>query len=390
MQSSEQEPVAEAKRQKIQVITGNEACAEGALAAGLRFFAGYPITPSSEIAEILSERLPEAGGSFIQMEDEIAAMGAIIGASLTGAKSMTATSGPGFSLKQENIGYAAMAEVPCVIVNVQRGGPSTGLPTLPAQGDVMQARWGTHGDHPIIVLTPNSVRETFELTVRAFNLSERFRVPVILLLDEIIGHVNEKVILPEPGEIEVFVRMRPNVPPEKFLPYQHTESDVPPMVSFGEGYRYHVTGLSHDQTGFPTNNPVEIDRLNRRLHNKIENHIDEISEVKEDFMEDAEIGVFAFGSTARSARQAIIMARKMGIKAGLQRPLVIWPFPEKQVQAMADRVHHIIVPELNLGQIAHEVEWASCRRKPIIKINRVDGEPISPQQILDKIVAVSS
>ncbi len=390
MQSINQEAVAETRKQKIQVITGNEACAEGAMAAGLRFFAGYPITPSSEIAEILSERLPEEGGVFIQMEDEIAAMGAIIGASLAGSKSMTATSGPGFSLKQENIGYAAMAEVPCVIVNVQRGGPSTGLPTLPAQGDVMQARWGTHGDHPIIVLTPNSVRETYELTIRAFNLSERFRVPVILLMDEIIAHVNEKVILPEPGEFEIVHRRMPDVPPEKFLPYEHTESDVPPMVSFGEGYRYHVTGLSHDQTGFPTNNPAEIDRLMRRLNNKIQNHSHEIIEVKEDYLADAEVGVFAFGCSSRSARQAILMARQKGIRAGLLRPLVIWPFPEQQVRAMAEQVHHIIVPELNLGQIAHEVEWASCRKVPIVKLNRVDGEPISPQQILDKIEEVSS
>lgn len=387
MQSNKE---AAADRRNIQVISGNEACAEGALAAGLRFFAGYPITPSSEIAEILSERLPEEGGTFIQMEDEIAAMGAIIGASLAGSKSMTATSGPGFSLKQENIGYAAMAEVPCVIVNVQRGGPSTGLPTLPAQGDVMQARWGTHGDHPVIVLTPNSVRETFELTIRAFNLSERYRVPVILLLDEIIGHVNERVVLPEPGEYEVYRRSKPEVPPEKFLPYEHTESDVPPMVSFGEGYRYHVTGLSHDQTGFPTNNPVEIDWLVRRLNRKIENHSHEIIEVKEDCLEDAEIGVFAYGSTSRSARQAVMMARQRGIKAGLLRPLVIWPFPEEQVRAMAERVRRIIVPELNLGQLAHEVEWASCRKIPIVKINRVDGEPISPQQILDRIVEASS
>ena len=209
-------------------------------------------------------------------------------------------------------------------------------------------------------------------------------------MDEIIGHVNEKVVLPEPGEYEIFQRQRPQAPPEKFLPYQYTESDVPPMVSFGEGYRYHVTGLSHDQTGFPTNNPVEIDRLIRRLHRKIDNHLDEIIEVREDYLEDAEIGLFAFGSTARSARQAVMMARKMGIKAGLLRPRVIWPFPEAHVRAMAERVHHIIVPELNLGQIAHEVEWASNRVKPVVRINRVDGEPISPQQILDKIVEVSS
>ncbi len=375
---------------KVQVITGNEACSEGALAAGLKFFAGYPITPSSEIAEILSYRLPEEGGHFIQMEDEIGAMGAVIGASLAGAKSMTATSGPGFSLKQENIGYAAMAEVPCVIVNVQRGGPSTGLPTLPAQGDVMQARWGTHGDHPAIVLAPNSVRETFELTIRAFNLSEKYRTPVILLLDEIIGHVNEKVILPEPGEYDIAERKKPVESPEEFLPYKHTESGIPPMVSFGEGYRYHVTGLCHDETGFPTNNPKEIDRLLRRLDRKIVQNKNEIIDVKEDFLDDADIGIFAYGSTSRSARQAVQMAREQGIKVGLLRPTVLWPFPEEQVRALGERVSHILVPEMNLGQMAHEVEWASRFKAEVVKINRVDGEPINPMEILSKIKEVSS
>jgi 2-oxoglutarate ferredoxin oxidoreductase subunit alpha len=376
-------------QEKIQVITGNEACAEGAIAAGLKFFGGYPITPSSEIAEILSVRLPEEGGSFIQMEDEIAAMGSVIGASLAGAKAMTATSGPGFSLKQENIGYAIMAEVPCVIVNVQRGGPSTGLPTMPAQGDVMQARWGTHGDHPIIVLSPNSVRETFVLTIRAFNLAERYRTPVILLMDEIIGHVNEKVILPQPGDYEIVERKKPDVSPEEFLPYKHTESHVPPMVSFGEGYRYHVTGLSHDETGFPTNNPAEIDRLIRRLHRKIEAHLDDILEVQQEHMEDARIALIAYGSTSRSARRASMLAREKGIAAGLLRPLVLWPFPAQQIEAIAEQVDHIIVPEMNLGQVAHEVEWATRRQVPITRINRVDGEPISPQQILDVIVEVA-
>jgi 2-oxoglutarate ferredoxin oxidoreductase subunit alpha len=371
---------------RVRVITGNEACAEGALAAGLRFFAGYPITPSSEIAEILAERLPEVGGHFIQMEDEIGAMGAIIGASLAGAKSMTATSGPGFSLKQENIGYAVMAEVPCVVVNVQRGGPSTGLPTLPSQGDVMQARWGTHGDHPAVVLAPNSVRETFELTVRAFNLSETYRIPVILLLDEIIAHVNEKVILPQPGEYEVVERRRPAVPPEQYRAYQHTESGVPPMVSFGEGYRYHVTGLSHDEYGFPTNNPVEIDRLIRRLHRKIDDHRRDIVRVQEDQLDDAHIAVFAYGSTSRSARQALAQARAQGVRVGMLRPTVLWPFPEEEVAALSERVSHIIVPEMNLGQMAHEVEWACGRRVPVVRVNRVDGEPISPQQILDEIL----
>jgi len=389
MQSSKTEPAREATQEKVQVITGNEACAEGAIAAGLKFFGGYPITPSSEIAEILSIRLPEEGGSFIQMEDEIAAMGSVIGASLAGAKAMTATSGPGFSLKQENIGYATMAEVPCVIVNVQRGGPSTGLPTMPAQGDVMQARWGTHGDHPSIVLSPNSVRETFELTIRAFNLAERYRIPVILLMDEIIGHVNEKVILPQPGEYEIVERKKPDVLPAEFLPYKHTESHVPPMVSFGEGYRYHVTGLSHDETGFPTNNPAEIDRLIRRLHMKIEAHLDDIQEVRQEKMEGARIALIAYGSTSRSARRATLLARERGIAAGLLRPLVLWPFPEREIRAIAEQVDHIIVPEMNLGQVAHEVEWATNRQVPISRINRVDGEPISPQQILDKIVEIA-
>ncbi len=250
-----------AEDKKIRVLTGNEACAEGALAAGMRFYAGYPITPSSEMAEVLAEELPKIGGVFIQMEDEIASMGAIIGGSLAGAKSMTATSGPGFSLMQENIGYAGMAEVPCVIVNVMRGGPSTGLPTLPAQGDVMQARWGTHGDHPIIVLAPFSVAETFDLTVRAFNLSEKYRTPVILLLDEIIGHVNEKVELTDPEKLEIVNRMAPTEPPAEYQPYRHTESGVPPMIAYGEGYRFHVTGLAHDETGFPTNSSAEIGKL---------------------------------------------------------------------------------------------------------------------------------
>lgn len=375
---------------RIRVMTGNEACAEGALAAGLRFFAGYPITPSSEIAEILSYELPKIGGKFIQMEDEIASMGAVIGASLAGAKAMTATSGPGFSLKQENLGYASMAEIPCVIVNVMRGGPSTGLPTLPSQGDVMQARWGTHGDHPIIALVPNSVREVFDLTVRAFNLAEKYRVPVILLLDEIIGHVNEKVVLPNKDEIEVWNRMKPDVLPEKYLPYQETESDVPPFVSFGEGYRFHVTGLVHDQTGFPTNNSVQIDRLLKRLNRKIDRYRDEIIELIEEKDESAKIGIFSYGSTSRSARRAVIWAREKGIKIHFIRPKVIWPFPDKEVRLMGQSVDYIIVPELNLGQIAHEVEWAVRCECEVVKINRIDGEPINPQQIFEVISELSS
>lgn len=371
---------------RVRVMTGNEACAEGAIAGGLRFYAGYPITPSSEIAEILSQELPKVGGKFIQMEDEIASMGAIIGASLAGAKSMTATSGPGFSLKQENLGYASMAEVPCVIINVMRGGPSTGLPTLPAQGDVMQARWGTHGDHPIIVLMPNTVREVFDLTVRAFNLTEKYRIPVIVLLDEILGHVNEKVILPKPEEVEVWDREKPSVPPENYLPYQETESDIPPFVSFGEGYRYHVTGLVHDQTGFPTNNSEQIARLLNRLNRKVDRYRDEIMDLDEEKDQGAKIGVFSYGSTSRSARRAIIMAREQGVKIHSIRPKVIWPFPDKEVAAMSEGVDTIIVPEMNFGQMAHEVEWAARGRSEVVKVNRIDGEPINPKEILDVIM----
>jgi 2-oxoglutarate ferredoxin oxidoreductase subunit alpha len=365
-------------------MSGNESCAEGAVAAGLKFFAGYPITPSSEIAEELAERLPLEGGVFIQMEDEIAAMGAIIGASLTGAKVMTATSGPGFSLKQENIGFACMAEVPCVVVNVQRGGPSTGLPTMPAQGDVMQARWGTHGDHDIIAVAPFSVAETFHLTVRAFNLAEAYRTPVIVLLDEIVGHTTEKVRLPE--SVETVDRVGPDAPPETYLPYRHADNGVPPMASFGtSGYRFHVTGLAHDETGFPTNNPVEIDRLNRRLNDKIVRHRDEIIDVETLDLDDAELAVFAYGSTARSARQAVVEARGKGIPVGLFRPRTLWPFPDREVRALADRVKAIVVPEMNLGQMAHEVEWAAscgCRTVPL---GRVDGQQIRPAQILELI-----
>lgn len=370
---------------RTHMMSGNEACVEAALLAGVRFYAGYPITPSSEIAELMAAKLPKLGGKFIQMEDEIASMAAIIGASLAGVKSMTATSGPGFSLKQENIGYASMTEVPCVIVNVQRGGPSTGLPTLPAQGDVMQARWGTHGDHPIIAIAPSSVRETFDQTIRAFNLSEKFRVPVILLLDEIIAHVTEKVVLPELNAIEIFDRVKPTAPPEEYLPYAQTETDVPPMASIGEGYRCHVTGLTHDEAGFTTSDPKKIDALIRRLNRKIDGHRDEIIQVAEEYLDDAKIAVLSYGSTARAARRAVLMAREENIAAGLIRPIVLWPFPEKEIFELAQRVSHIVVPEMNLGQMAHEVEHAAKGKAEIISITRVDGEPIRPQQIFDKI-----
>jgi 2-oxoglutarate ferredoxin oxidoreductase subunit alpha len=366
------------------VLTGNEACALAAIAAGCDFFAGYPITPSSEIAEDLSVLLPRRGGVFIQMEDEIAAMGAVVGASLAGCKALTATSGPGFSLKQENIGFACMAEVPCVIVNVMRGGPSTGLPTMPAQGDVMQARWGTHGDHPIIALVPNSVTESYQLTIRAFNLSEKYRIPVVLLLDEIIGHTNEKVRLAPPAEI--VNRKGPDAPPDRYLPYRHTEDCIPPMAAYArDGYRFHVTGLAHDETGFPTNDPREIERLNKRLNAKMEIHRDDIVEVEQIGCDDVEVAVFAYGSVARAANQAIRMAAEEGYRVGLFRPLTLWPFPDREVRELAEKVDTIIVPEMNLGMIAHEVEWATCGEAEVVQFHRVDGQPVRPPQILDLI-----
>jgi len=370
-------------------MTGNEACAEGAIAAGCRFFAGYPITPSSEIAEVLSAELPRVGGKFIQMEDEIASMGAVIGASLAGSKAMTATSGPGFSLKQENIGYASMAEVPCVIVNVMRGGPSTGLPTLPSQSDVMQTRWGTHGDHPIIALVPSSVRETFDLTVRAFNLAESYRVPVVLLLDEIVGHTSEKVELPDTGEIEIVERQKGDPTNKEYLPYKHTESDIPPMISFGEGIRFHVTGLCHDETGFPTNDSRQIDLLLRRLNRKIERYQHLIIDNQTEHLDDALFAVFAYGSTSRSAKWAVRRAREEGIRVGLFRPTVLWPFARNEVHSLAQKVRYIIVAEMNLGQMAHEVEWASRGSTEVIRINRIDGEPVRPLALLDTIREVA-
>jgi len=375
----------DAKPKGIYMMQGNTACAEGAIAAGCRFFAGYPITPSTEIAEVLASRLPQIGGNFIQMEDEIAAMGAVIGASLGGVKAMTATSGPGFSLKQENIGFAAMAEIPVVIVDVQRGGPSTGLPTHVSQSDVMQARWGTHGDHGIIAFCPSTVRETYDLTVKAFNCAERYRTPVLIMTDEIIGHLSEKVELPDPASLEIINRWRPTVAPADYRPYALTDSDIPPMANFGEGYRYHVTGLAHDETGFPTNDPVKIEQQLLRINRKIERYRDMIVEVEEYETKDLEVLVIAYGATARSAKKAVSQAREAGLKAGLLKLKTLWPFPDKEIEALYKPVKKIIVPELNLGQIAHEVEWVTRREKPVIKVNRINGEPITPAEILTAI-----
>ena len=344
---------------KVLLLQGNQAVVEGAIAAGVKFFAGYPITPSTEVAESLAEKLPKNGGKFIQMEDEIASMGAVIGASLTGKKVMTATSGPGFSLKQELIGYACAAEIPLVIVNVQRVGPSTGQPTSPSQGDVMQARWGTHGDHWLIALTPASVPECFELTLRAYALSEKYRVPVILLMDEVIGHMREKIELPDDySDFPQAERKQPDCAPEDFKAYATDESLVPAMPAFGSGYRWHVTGLVHDETGFPKGTPAATLAAANRQRAKLENNLDDIVQVENYRMEDADFAVVAFGGAARTAYETVDMARAEGLKVGLVRPVTIWPFAEAQMKELAGRVKGILVHELNCGQYVHEVERA--------------------------------
>ncbi|MBZ4688368.1 MAG: 2-oxoglutarate/2-oxoacid ferredoxin oxidoreductase subunit alpha [Clostridia bacterium] len=373
------------KTVKRKLLQGNEACAEGALAAGVRFFAGYPITPSTEIAEIMAAKLPRLGGRFLQMEDEIAGMAAIIGASLAGTKSLTATSGPGFSLKQENFGYAIMTETPCVVVDVQRGGPSTGLPTSPSQGDVMQARWGTHGSHPVIALSPASVRETFDLTVKAVNFSEKFRLPVVLLLDEVIGHMREAIELPDYDEIEIIDRKKPQVPPEEYLPYKADEDGVPPMANFGDGYRFHVTGLTHDETGFPSNKPDVSAQLIKRLNDKIEKHKDEIIITEGYQLEDAEVVIFCYGCVARSAKRAVKEARESGKKVGLLRTATIWPFPAQVLQKSVKDAKYVLVPEMNEGQLLEEVERAIGCKLKVEGLNKINGELITPSEILEKI-----
>jgi 2-oxoglutarate ferredoxin oxidoreductase subunit alpha len=362
---------------------GNEAAAEGAIAAGCRFYAGYPITPSTEIAEILAGRLPELGGVFIQMEDEIASMAAIIGASLGGVMSATATSGPGFSLMQENLGFAVACEIPCVVINVQRVGPSTGLPTKAAQGDVMQARWGTHGDHPIIVLTPSSVQEAWRLAVRAFALAERFRTPVILLMDAIVAQLKERVELPD--ATPTVQRPLPIDPPETYKPFAFGNGEVAPLAPFGGEYRYHVTGLSHDEHGFPTEDPATVARWWAHMAAKFDAHADEILEWEEDGLQDAEVAVIAYGATARAAAHAVALARQRGLRAGWLKPLTLWPFPEARVRALACSVPRLLVAEMNLGQIRLEVERLAAGRASVQGVHRADGLAITPEQILDAI-----
>ena len=374
---------------RARLMQGNEAVAEGAIAAGVTFFAGYPITPSTEIAEQMAKLLPQIGGTFLQMEDEIGAMGAILGASLAGAKVMDATSGPGFSLKQELIGYAACAEIPCVVVNVQRVGPSTGQPTAPSQGDVMQARWGTHGDHPIIALSPWSVRESFDLAVLSVNYAERFRTPVILLTDEIVGHLRENVTLPTADELDIYPRRLPKkTRAEGYQPFAVGEDLVPDVARFGDGCRIHVTGLLHDETGFPSGSPVVTEQLIHRLHEKINRVGEEIIHTEEAFMEDAEYAVVSYGGTARTAYEAVRAARADGIKVGFLRLKTIWPFADAAVGRLADRVRSILVAELNYGQLVGEVTRAAHGTpvRPCLKYNMLD---FTPQEITAAIRQMS-
>ena len=367
----------------VRFMQGNEAIVEGALYAGLHFYAGYPITPSTEITEILSERLPGIGGRFIQMEDEIASMCAIIGASLTGFKVMTATSGPGFSLMQEAIGYAVMTEVPSVVVNVQRGGPGTGLPTSVAQGDVLQARWGTHGDHSIIALTASSVQDAFLMTVEAFNLAETFRTPVILLFDELVSHMREKVVIPQAGEIEVVERLRTSVPQGiNYHPYLVREDGRLPMSDFGGVHRYNVTGLVHDMWGFPSTDPKVAYDLIHHLVDKLEHRADTIAHYKEYFTEDAEVILISYGSSARSSLQMVEDRRKRGVKVGLLELQSLWPFPGETVRKKCEGRSHVLVVEMNMGQICQEVKKVVSKPEKVFLANRLDGVFISPGDIL--------
>jgi 2-oxoglutarate ferredoxin oxidoreductase subunit alpha len=373
--------------QPRRLVQGNEAVAEGAIAAGCRFFAGYPITPSTEIAEVLSRRMPQVGGSFLQMEDEIASIAAVIGASLAGTKSFTATSGPGFSLMQENIGFASMSQVPCVIVNVMRGGPSTGLPTEPSQGDMMQARWGTHGEHSIIALVPSSVYECFTLTVAAFNLAEQFRTPVIVLSDALIGHMSEAVSLPTIDEMHIAHRGEPSCEPDEYDTVISTLDNILPRPPLGSRFKVHVTGLVYNRrSGAPdTGSPDVAQDLGRYLREKIYHHRESISMVDEFMMDDAEVAIFAYGSVARSARAVVRWARAEGLRVGMVRPLTIWPFPNTAVDHMAEQVRTVIVPEMNLKQISWEVQAAVSGRAKVVDYGRVDGKLIGPSEIMDLV-----
>jgi len=367
-------------------IDGDHSCAEGAIAAGCRFAAGYPITPSTEVVERLAARFPKVGGVFIQMEDELASSIAILGGVWGGRKAMTVTSGPGFSLMQEHIGLAAMLETPVVFVNVQRGGPSTGLPTLPGQADMMQARWGSHGDYEIIALSPNSCQECFDLTIDCFNLSEEYRTPVFLMMDECVGHMTEKVVIPPAEEIEITPRRYTKKPPGEYLPFQAGPDLIPEMVKVGDGYRIHVTGLTHDERGYPVMSAACQEELVHRLVNKIRLNTDKIARFEETDMDDAEVVVVAYGITSRVALRAIAAARAKGIKVGMMRLVVVWPFPERKIRELAGRVKAIVVPEMNYGQIYFEVERCAAGRSRTVLVPHGGGTVHDPEVIEKAIV----
>jgi 2-oxoglutarate ferredoxin oxidoreductase subunit alpha len=366
-------------------MNGDEACAEGALAAGCRFFAGYPITPATEVAERMAERLPEVGGIYIQMEDEIASMAALLGASWGGVKAMTSTSGPGFSLMMENISLALCTETPCVVCNVQRAGPSTGLPTLVGQMDMMQARWGPHGHHEIIAVAPSSPQEMFDFTVWAFNLSERYRLPVLIMADEVVGHMTERVVIPPAEEIEVVERKRPTQPPGKYLPFRPDKDGVAPMATFGDGYRVHVTGLTHDERGYPVMDDTAQQQMLDRLVQKVRKNVDKIVRYDTMALDDAEVAVVAYGISARSAKRAVAEARARGIKAGLLKLETIWPFPEAAVRDLAGRVRGLVVAEINYGQMVLEVERCAAGRCPVRLVRHAGGAIIRPDAIVEAL-----
>ncbi len=374
-------------------MLGDHAAAEGAILAGCRFFAGYPITPATEIAERMSIRMPQVGGVYIQMEDELASMNAILGASWAGAKTMTATSGPGFSLMMENLGLGIMLETPCVLVNVQRGGPSTGLPTLVGQQDMMQARWGSHGDYEIIALSPSSPQELFDLTIRAFNLAEKYRTPVLVMTDAEVGHMTEKVVIPSPEEVEIVDRpqvRRGDVEPDHFRIFRDSpdgdgDGYVSPMAIAGEGYRIHVTGLTHDERGYPGMNAQTQDWNVNRLVEKIRVHRDDIIEVEEQNLAAAEVVVVSYGISARTSLWPIELARREGIRVGYLRLITVWPFPEERIRQVAKGIRAFVVPEINLGQISREVERCAAGQAQVFGANRAGGDILEPEQVLNVI-----
>ncbi len=371
---------------------GNKAVAMAGVDAGCRFFGGYPITPSTEIAEVMAEELPKYGGKFIQMEDEIGGIAATIGGSITGKKAMTGTSGPGFSLKQELLGYAYIAEIPLVCVDVQRGGPSTGLPTKVSQGDVLQARWGTHGDHATIAYSPSSVQECYDLTVKAFNMAERFRQPVLMMTDEVIGHMRERIIVPDADSLELVDRKRPTCPPETFIPYlADSEDDIPPMAAFGDGYHWHITGLTTNDWGFPTNSAPDIDKKITRIIRKVDRCRDDIVEYRAESYEDAEILVVSYGCVARSALRAVRELRSRGVKVGHFRPVTLWPFADKELEKIVvdSKIKHVIVPELNMGQMFLEIDRAIHGKAETHSKTLLNGELFKPAQIMSYIEEVA-